>query len=314
MRAFKGAFCIPDAFDNIPYGDGRRIWTVAYGGYDDAWRAKIRDAYKARGYTHFPLNYSGYPYGDDYPHLAADPERMARDLSELIADGLIPVLFVLDDTRGADTSYAEAMLERCKDLIWIAVPMWEQNMILEEGVWLEDEKKWNDNQTLTIHKWLRSRLPDAYLMVHFTPSHGAGGDNEPQWWQDMHAGRPANDLAPKTINGFLCQMDEFDDPAQTGRGMESTGVRLNGTQGGWEGCDLDTINFECQTTELFHNGRSEQVGGGYMAVMWANQSSLTGWCDTGLGDASDWYNRPTTTAPYRVTWAQARRIRRRERP
>src|SRR6185295_13082808 len=84
LKDWKGAIVIPDALPGIPFGDGRRIWTAAYGCYDHDWRALIRNAYAQRGYTHFVYNCAGLPYAGDYPELADDPMRVERDLRELI--------------------------------------------------------------------------------------------------------------------------------------------------------------------------------------------------------------------------------------
>ena len=72
LRDWRGSFVIPGALPGIPYGDGARIWTPAYGCYDATWRAKLRDAYVQRGYTHFVYNCAGLRMRDDYPELADD--------------------------------------------------------------------------------------------------------------------------------------------------------------------------------------------------------------------------------------------------
>ena len=96
---WRGSFCIPGALPGSPYGNGSRIWTPAYRCYDDHWRAEIRKAYLARKYTHFVYNAGGLPYGSDYPELADDPARVARDLEELLEAGLVPVVCCTDDRQ-----------------------------------------------------------------------------------------------------------------------------------------------------------------------------------------------------------------------
>jgi hypothetical protein len=72
LRNFKGNFCgihIP----GLPYKEV--LFTPAYFIYDAGWRKRIRDEYKARGYTHFPVSlFAGNIYHGIYPD--ADPSQV----------------------------------------------------------------------------------------------------------------------------------------------------------------------------------------------------------------------------------------------
>jgi hypothetical protein len=263
LKKWKGAFCIPDALPGIPYGDERRIWTPAYGTYSDKWREAIRDAYRARGYTHFVYNCAGLPYANDYPELADDPDRVARDLSELLAAGLVPVVVATDD-RSPDTILQS--FRQNSHLIPICFPCWEMNGPLNND---EDRQKRLIDATI-------AAAPDADCYLHFTPGHGSisytsevGG-----WrWCQEHG-----------TTGLLAQgSNQFppEPPVSGGQGLESTCVRLLGMVGGWEGLSQLTVKFEYGIWQVYHGGVSEADQRDYTTQFLTNCPHAAGYCDGG---------------------------------
>lgn len=308
IRAFNGAFCIPDALPGIPYGDGRRIWTPAYGCYDDAWRAKIRAAFAQRGYTHFVYNWCGLPYGTDYPELARDSQRARRDLTELLDAGFVPVVALTDDRTGVDLEYALDFIAQCGDLLkhCASFPRWEMNESLGVDVW--DGEKWVGEVTRFVSDLSAALAVHAGALVapyvHFTPNHGSGGDREPEWWQNVTT-RPAAWYSPKTgergntsigcCRGNLKQDNRWDDANGTSEGLQTDAMRLNPALGqqarlGWPPVDADVVCFEIQTTALYHLGRSEQAGIDFTSAVFAashegypSLTGVAGFCDSGKG-------------------------------
>lgn len=287
LRNWRGAFCIPNAIPNLSSHlpgfsqqteDPNRIWTPAYGCYDDSGRATIRSEFRRRGYTHFVYNWLGLPYGSDYPNLAADPVRARRDLLELQGEGIIPVVCLLDERLGVDTSYAKPLADSCGDLIWIAMMMWECNEVL--GVDSLDESNHWIGSVGTVASELKSLFPNTLLYAHFTPGHGAGGSPESDWWRDFTAGNNDRNIRPGILAGNLSQTDQFTDAVASGAGAESTAVRLSGicppAPPDWGGINADTIAFEFQTTDLYHNGKSEEAGLAFSAIVLANAPHVKG--------------------------------------
>lgn len=304
VRAFKGAFCIPNVFEDIPYGDHRRIWTPAYGCYDDTWRARIRAEYAKRGYTHFVYNWCGLPYGADYPELAREPQRARRDLSELRAAGFIPVVALTDDRSGVDIGYALSFVAELGDVLKFcgAFPRWEQNESLGVDVW--DGQQWVGENTRFC-----SAFGDAFTQigalvhpyVHFTPEHGSGGDREPEWWHDVTTDTipwlspqtgARGTTRPAGVRGLLSQDNHWDDAQRTAHGLQTTAMRLNPALGkqaglGWPFVDADVVNFECQTTVLYR-GRTEPQGIDFNTAILNTADSgynrltgVAGFCDSG---------------------------------
>lgn len=254
---WRGAFCIPDALPGIPYGDGKTIWTPAYGCYDDNWRAEIRQAFKARGYTHFPYNCAGLPYHNDYPNLEDDPQRVRRDLKELNAAGILPVVCATNDALQGPIAES---FKANGDIIRVCFPMWEMNGPLP-----------TTEQINACVVATRAAAPKALCYIHFTAGHGAGGEPEGAWWQW------ANSVG---VAGLMSQDDHWDDPVTTGRGLEDTANHLHGKVAGWEGLNLDNVDFESQTTVLYR-GRTEAEGIAFTEQVLPHCPSIAGWCDSG---------------------------------
>jgi len=275
LDVWKGSFCIPGAMAGAPYGDGQRIWTPAYGCYDDTWRATMRKAYRARSYTHFVYNAAGLPYANDYPELTDDPDRVARDLAELVADGLIPVVCATDDRE------PDRVLEsvgRCSDLIPIVFPCWEQNGPLGNDT--------NRQKTLICN--VRDAVPAAQCWLHFTPGHGAIGIPEDECWFWCQEQGTIGLLAQggNKISNL--------DPVYEGKGLETTAVRLAGLVGyvvpewdggsvppSWAGLHQRTVKFEWGIFESYHSRVTEADLCAFTDAFMPYCPHVSGFCDGG---------------------------------
>lgn len=265
IRKWRGAFCIPNALPGIPYGDGTRIWTPAYAAYDDVWRARILEAFKQRGYTHFVYNTASPNgvYHSDYPATADDPARARRDLIEIRAAGLVPVCPAYDDTMldAPLRSFSENA-----DLIPVCFPMWEMNGPLEG-----DTARINAAVLAT-----RAAAPNADCYIHFTSGHGAGGEPEGAWWQWA---------ASVGVVGLLSQDDGYErnhetgDPQGTAAGLTDTARHFRGEVAGWEGLHLLNVAFEMTTTPAYHSGWSEAKCVAYGDYIMKHAVGIAGVCD-----------------------------------
>jgi hypothetical protein len=286
---WRGSFCIPAGLPGIPYGDRARIWTPAYGCYDDHWRFELRNAYRARGYTHFVLNCVGMPYAGDYPELFDDAHRLRRDLDELRADGLIPVLFATDDRdlkarmqAGADP--IPACVRSCAEAIPIIVPAWEMNGPLGDADKAVEEQLQKD-----LISAVRTAVPDAECWLHFTPGHGSiSYASEIGGWEWCQAQGTIGLLGQGSNKISTC------DPMYEGKGFETTAARLAGDVGyvvpdwdgsaippAWEGMHQRTVKFEWGIYESYHGAVTEQD-----LVRWTDQFMtvalhVSGFCDGG---------------------------------
>lgn len=270
LRDWKGAFCIPGAMPGSPYGDGQRVWTPSYGVYDDSWRAVMRSAFKARGYTHFVYNIASPDgvYHNDYPALADDPARARRDLSELLADGLIPVVAACNDANGGSI-IPYTSISANADLIPIIFPMWEMNGPLGVDQMIGGQSVGRIGDCI---RNTRAAAPKSLCYIHFTAGHGAGAEPEGDWWQWANR---------EGCMGLLSQDDHWHDPQTTASGLADTAKHLHGGVPGWGGLSLDNVAFELQTTALYHEGRTESEGLAFMALVIPNAGAIAGFCDSG---------------------------------
>jgi hypothetical protein len=274
-RKWRGAFCIPDALPGIPFGDGKRIWTPAFGCYAGTpWQDRIIDEFKKRRYTHFPYNWMGTPYRDQYPVMDSDPDRAYADLLKLRTAGMVPVVFVGQDDRGTDLSYAKAFAARCQALVPVVVPMWEINGPLRNA-----NKDQEERDITSVTEQTHDLFPSALLYMHFTPGHGSASyRDEGAWWTDM--------FNRGIIRGGLLSQDW--DPAnnrptpkeQAAAGLQNTAEHLRGRIGSFH-CDLDNVAFEHTTTATFHQGMSEQEQRAYTDYLMAHAPGIVGFCDGG---------------------------------
>lgn len=259
LRAFRGDFggiqlpelvpqCPEDPVSHVRCeADDRRVpvglgagalFTPAYGTYSVAQRAAIRAAYRARGYTHFPISIfcdATRWYHGIYPPL--DCTQRDLWLQELRADRLIPVCFVLPDgALSTDLSGVD------KTLCPIVVPMWEMN-----GPLAEVSASINEAITFT-----RSEFPDALLYVHFTPEHAAGGVPEADWWTWA-----TQDPVGPHVQGILYQDDRWTDPQAVKDRVLDFLLRLGGGYHGWPH-PVDVVLFETDIYPKFWDGLSEE--------------------------------------------------------
>lgn len=275
-----GAFVIPNALPGIPYGDGKRIWTPAFGCYTEDWQHKICEQI-ARRYPggKVPYNWVSLPYGEDYPELAADPVRARQDLSVIRSYGLEPLPVILDDRR-TDTGYAQPFIDACGDLFRIYMVMWEMNMRLGVDEFDEASQRWRGIMfpaMVALHNW----MPDHKMCVHWTPGHGSGGNPEALWMRHMSLGYAPQGI-PAMVKCVLSQTDFFTDPVHTGVAIESSAVRYNGSIGGdWAGLSVLTTAFEQTTTPVYHNGWTEQQQVNFTSHMLPHCPSVIGFGDGG---------------------------------
>jgi len=267
IKRWTGATCIPDALPGIPYGDHERIWTPAYGCYDDHWRARIRAAYRERPYTHFVYNCVGLPYANDYPELPDDPARVARDLDELDRDGLVPVVVATDDRKHGELARSfVANGARVR----VCFPMWEMNGVLHDDLAAMES---------CILATLRA-APQADCYLHFTPGHGSINRDEAagwHWCQD----HGTTGLLAQGANRFPPE-----DPVTGGKGLDSTAIRLLGrvdlgAPPAWAGLHQLTVKFEYGVFAVYHGDVSEQDQRAYTAAFLAHAPHVVGFCDGG---------------------------------
>jgi len=267
IKSWTGATCIPNSLPGIPFGDGRRIWTPAYGCYDAHWRAQIRTAYRNRRYTHFVYNCAGLPYANDYPELADDPARVARDLDELDRDGLVPVVVGTDDRRNGELARSfVANGARVR----VCFPMWEMNGVLR-------------NDLAAMQACIlatRAAAPKADCYLHFTPGHGSISEDEAGGWRWSQDHGTVGLLA-QGANRFPPE-----DPTRGGQGLESTAIRLAGrvdlgAPPSWAGMHQLTVKFEYGVFDVYHGGVGESDQRAYTAAFLAFAPHVVGFCDGG---------------------------------
>lgn len=272
LLPWRGALVIPDALPGIPLGDGARIWTSAYGRYNATWRARIRAAYRARGYTHFAYLCAGKVYHEDYGYLEDDPQRVQRDLIELRTDGLIPVVAACNDQDGGSLTPWTSFVANAH-LIPIAFPMWEMNGPL--GV---ADRQPDGTYTGRIIDCIRASTqaaPQAKWYLHFTSGHGAPGypDERASW-------RYVRDYFG--IRGLLSQDNGYDrnpdtgDPEGTGAGLADTAMRLGEER-------LENVAFEQCTFPTYNHwpGWDEAHQRSYGADLMRRAPNTVGYCDGG---------------------------------
>lgn len=272
LLPWTGAFVIPDALPGIPLGDGRRIWTPAFGCYTAAWQQQIIQAYQARGYTHFVYNCAGQIYHDDYGYLPDDPARVRRDLLTLRAAGLIPVVCACDDADGGSV-YPWVSFVANSDLIPIAFPMWEMNGPL--GVATREPDGQYTGRIIDCIRHTVIAAPDAEVYLHFTAGHGAPGypDERASW-------RYVRDAFG--VRGLLSQDAGYDrnaltgDPEGTAAGLADTAMRLGEER-------LLNVAFEQVTYPTYNHwaGWDEAHQRAYGAELMRLAPHTAGYCDGG---------------------------------
>jgi hypothetical protein len=243
LRAFRGDFCgVPLA---VPYGP-QLIYTPMYPAFDGAKRAEIRATYKGRGYTHFPINIDGGYVNrgrEVYPrfHYSDQPTEYRRFLEELWQDGLIPVVFLMDDKGPHTAAYLSSFLTINRDLIKVASIGWE----------LDD---WMDStEAATAARDLRRMLgPDVLLYAHMSPGRTAMCNSESceaPWWASMRG----------VLDGILFQVQPTASTASLQSSLSDWVIRFRDGFKGWP-TGFDVVAFEYACKREFDGMASEQYG------------------------------------------------------
>lgn len=254
VHPIRGAFCIPDVFTDIPYGDGKRIWTPAFGCYDRNWQIRQLDALIARQYRWLTYNCAGMPYHTDYPELADDPVRVKRDLTLIRDAGLVANVCATDD-RNPD--FILNSFRANTDLIPADFVCWEMN-----GPYNNDVARM---KAAIIS--VRQAAPKAYTGLHFTAGHGAIYEPSTDAWRWC---------IDQGVKALYSQDDHWDDPAVTGKGLQSTVQFFKDFH-----LDVENVAFEQETTPLYHQGRTEAQGISFTIDMLRYCPGIAGWNDSG---------------------------------
>jgi hypothetical protein len=274
LRAFRGA--ISTVRLGIPLGPrpgkaDNTLFTPMYGCYSPADRARMRAAYKRRGYTHWPIGplitgtYHG-KYPDD--NELADPDRFEDLLEELWNDGLVPVVFLLPLDRrcglGNDGAIDWQVVERVltplyrtarfQRLARVVVLAWEPN----DGKIIATQAQW-----VAAVRWMARVFPHALRYIHMTAGQDAPCDNPGAEAAAWHA------VAPY-LHGWLVQDGNFGGPDPNRAGLDkfrshlrSAVAHLHAGRDGWPtisatpGRPLDIVAFEYASYWSFWNNRPE---------------------------------------------------------
>lgn len=272
-RVWSGAFVIPAALPGQPegYGDRERIWTPAYGTYPDVWRQRILTEFVKRypGGMFVINSASAFTYHNDYPPLPDDPARLSRDISEIEAVGLVPVVCATDDTQGGRLTDA---FVGCGGRIRIAFPMWEMNGPLPMPAYDPTTDSFHGPMVDCIRATLAA-APYADTYLHFTAGHGSIGIPERKGWEFCKR---------LGVVGLLSQDDGYErnhvtgDPEGTAAGLADTAMRL-GSLG------LLNVAYEQTTTPVYHRwaGWNEAHQRSYGDYLQAHAGGIAGFCDGG---------------------------------
>lgn len=274
LRSFRGA--ISTVRLDIPLGPrpgkpDNALFTAMYGCYSTADRARMRAAYKQRGYTHWPIGplitgtYHGkYP---DHNELA-DPNHFENLLEELWNDGLVPVVFLLPLDRrcglGNDGTIDWQVVERVlrpvyrtarfQRLARVVALAWEPN----DGKIISTQ-----SQSAAAVRWMARVFPHALRYIHMTAVQDAPCD---QAGAEAAAWRA---VAPY-LHGWLVQDANFGGPNANGAGLDkfrghlrSAVAHLHAGRDGWPttsaipGQPRDIVAFEYASYWSFWNNRPE---------------------------------------------------------
>jgi hypothetical protein len=274
LRAFRGA--ISTVRLNVPFGPrpgkpDNVVFTPMYGCYSAEDRARMRAAYKRRGYTHWAIGplitgtYHG-KYPDD--NELADPDHFEDLLDELWDDGLAPVVFLLPLDRrcglGKDGTIDWQVVERVLAPIYraprfhrlarIVVLAWEPN----DGKNISTQAQW-----LTAVRWMARVFPHALRYIHMTAGQDAPCDQPEGAAAAWHA------VAPY-LHGWLVQDGAFGGHDPNGSGLDRFRSRLRSAvdhlhagKQGWPTSSatpdrpLDIVAFEYASYWSFWDNRPE---------------------------------------------------------
>ncbi|MBI3724019.1 hypothetical protein HY251_08720, partial [bacterium] len=272
MRKFRGDLSGMRIPEIKPFGKTDCFFTDVYPAYPEDLRATIRKLYKEKSYTHLPIAIRLGDYHGLYPtyDFIDDVKGFRAILTELWNDGLIPVVFVIDDTLPAQTpadmdaikAKYTSFLTAVKDLVYIVVPGWEIN------AWMSPK-----NMTASC-KWLKETLPDALVYIHFTSGHAAGsgdGESESGWWTSMEG----------VLMGILYQHDGTEGGDAVAARLSDFTIRFQTGFHFWPK-GFDVVAFEYSAYWQTNEGKSEDWGNAIGDAAYTKTSpSIQGYCDGG---------------------------------
>jgi hypothetical protein len=236
---FSGAFCIPDALPGIPFGDGNRIWTPAFGCYPEHWQHRICDEMRLRRYGWLEYQVSGKPYREDYPELAVDPARVVHDLVLLRQRGLRSIM-AFDDTK-EDLTYLEPIAAVTQDLVDCTMGLYEVNGVFD----------WDEDRVARVLERTKQLWPKAINAFHSTSQDDGGrGFGDKTFWLRV---------APFVDVYFLQQSAWNHSFAATVDRAMDFALRLIPGSNGWPKLKYGMILFE-ETTSVTYRGLSETYG------------------------------------------------------
>ncbi len=263
LRYFRGDLSgirIPE-LKNVPGCTTDVFFTAVYPCFPPEARAKMREAYRSRGYTHWPImmpdggGYHGmYPTCGDWYADAQGPKKFRGILQELWDEGFYPVVFMIPDMPVNSEAPDKALPKIQARLKNYVADKETMALIRLAAVAWEPLNGWMTPKTFTASaKWLKSVLPpQAMLYAHFTSGHAAGSDeteSESGWWQAMKG----------TLQGLLYQHDGTEGAKAFQDRLWDFTVRFGAGYHGWP-TGLDVVAFEYSAYWQTNKGESEAWG------------------------------------------------------
>jgi hypothetical protein len=275
---FRGGFCIAGALPGIPFGDGRRIWTPAFGCYQGVhaiWQDRMLEAGLQRGHTWFEIQVSGRPYGSDYPELDLDITRIVHDLVKIRRAGGRSIIAFRDDL-GPDCSYLKEVAAETQELVDAVMGIYESN-----GVFAETDGSYSARTYAQVESVLRQQRalwPGAINAFHSTAqNNGTRGFGEQDFWARMQG----------IVDVYFLQQTAWTQPlADVSDRAQDFTERLMGGKAGWPVLPYGVVMFE-EVTSKTYRGMSEAEGAAIVDALmeWPLKSGearrCTGYMDNG---------------------------------
>ena len=262
-RQWRGAFCIPGALPGIPYGDGQRIWTPAFGCYrGTSWQDQMITQLKARSYSWLEYQVSGSPYRGDYPDIPFDVNAIVADLVKIRTAGLSVMLAFRDD-QGPDLSYLKPLADVTQGLVNGIWGIYECNGVFSDNVPV----------ILNVLQQQRALWPNAVNGFHSTTQDDGGeGFGDLSFWQ----------AAAQFVDVYLMQQSAWNHTLQaTADRAQDYTQRLIGGLNGWPVLKVGLILAE-ETTSVTYRGQPESYGVSTMdSLMGMISPRPTGYLDGG---------------------------------
>lgn len=259
--------------------NGFEPWAFMYPGWDADRRTRFRRRYRAEGWTHLPIGIWGA-----YGHEPAFDYRANVDgyrdlLRELLADGLIPCVFVVTDQLPGDPAwsaqqgidFAARYCLQVADLVPAWCLGWELNQV---AGWDESGNPQQGHDMIRLGQTIKSAGYGAPVYAHFQPNwwgpHYADGD-EAQWWRDVGG----------SIDGLLFQIRPESSRSLSGDSQAPDGVYLalrypRGSDGALGICGrLQAMGKEFV---LFEHARTRERWEQTLAAITRDGDRVQGWC------------------------------------